>query len=94
MPNWIPVLIVLLTQGASGTMAATHPHDMMRMLRMVAQWEESTQEIRTNVPATVSSSKLSVRPKARRSGNQPEVVESTFTQFWPNSDLSRDGPAV
>lgn len=94
MPNWIPVLIVLLTQGASGTMATTHPHDMMRMLRMVAQWEESAHEVRATVATATSESKTSVRPQLQQTGREPEVVVATFTQFWPSTDLSRDGPAA
>lgn len=94
MPNWIPVLIVLLTQGASGTLATAQPHDMMWMLRMVAQWEEAAQEIQSSIPATSTATECGVLPTGGRSKKKPELVVASFIQFWPVSDLSRDGPSA
>ncbi len=91
MPNWIPVLLVLLTQGASGSIATVHPHDMVRMIQLVAQWEESTAE------PEVSNFFLASKGKSDyllvNSSNPIDVVVGKVQKpYTASSDLTRDGP--
>jgi hypothetical protein len=92
MPNWIPILIVLLTQG-SGTMATVHPHDMVRMFKYAAQLETVVSESQA---AVESLSSAPIRKSLIRSNAQSEADSIGFgsTNVWPDSDRARDGPSA
>ncbi|MBA4292110.1 hypothetical protein C0431_03990 [bacterium] len=92
MPNWIPILIVLLTQS-SGTMAPVHPHDMVRMLKYAAQLEISVSEAQASVESlsTSPNGTTLVRSDSRSKANS---IGFGSTNVWPDSDRVRDGPLV
>lgn len=90
MPNWIPILIVLLTQS-SGTMATVHPHDMVRMLKYAAQLEIAVSESQaTDESLSTSPSRKSLLRSDSQSGT--ESIGFGSTNVWPDSDRTRDGP--
>lgn len=91
MPNWIPILIVLLTQGASGSIATVHPHDMVRMIELVARWEESAAE------QAAATKNYCPEADAVIPISDPAIVltqsDRQATSFHlTSSDLTRDGP--
>lgn len=90
MPNWIPILIVLLTQG-SGAMATVHPHDLVRMLRYASQLEEigAANEESESLLAGVTAARQLASGQSLTVIIQPGVLGGVV---WPSSDLSRDGP--
>lgn len=93
MPNWIPVLIVLLTQGASGSIATVHPHDMVRMIQLVARWEESTAEAVAANPyfPAAAQAKIRISHPASAAGQPPQIASRDAQK---SSDLTRDGPIL
>ncbi|MBL8068633.1 MAG: hypothetical protein JNM28_09295 [Armatimonadetes bacterium] len=93
MPKWIPILIVLLTQGGAGAVSPAHPHELVRMLRYVAFLEDA-REIR-NAPGLESDteeSALAVSPAVKRAFAARSGLPSP--RHWPGSGLTRDGPAA
>jgi|GEM_PF-6696037 len=91
MPNWIPVLILLLTQGASGSIATVHPHDMVRMIQLVARWEESTAEAVAANPyfPAAAQAKISLSHPAPAGNHSHQVAQCDSKRA---TDLTRDGP--
>jgi hypothetical protein len=94
MPNWIPVLIVLLTQGASGSIATVHPHDMVRMIQLVARWEESTSESAVSANQFLPERVQSDSRTKKLAATPDSSHQFAGLKYSSSTDLTRDGPVL